>query len=283
MAQAQLQSAFERALQAKTQQAVKRRKPRRVQLQNSGTPRTRLRARQILSNLPSNVRRRNMRKTRTASKNMNLAVNRALRNNVPVSRVLISNCENTSNSNDILNSEPITIISSKNLDSNLLKSSNVSQNESINVASSNSLISTSIQTAPSHTLLDNLTIDSFSDFSQLLGTNNPGSGYTSALNVSAAPQLFSTNLSLFLILFTHIFDVFFVPQLLVTFCSTQAPSISAMKIFLYRDFLFSDFYETIQREQQVRLSSASNPSALTIDRAFELFLTSSRKLGFTYL
>ena len=42
-----------------------------------------------------------------------------------------------------------------------------------------------------------------------------------------------------------------------------------MKKFLYRDFLFSNFYETIQREQLVEHSSASNPTALTIDQAFE--------------
>ncbi len=295
MAQAQLQNAFDTLMipqaqayplqeltSALQQNAIvsrptQRKRATRAQFPNSRTSRTRLGATQTLSSSQSNVRRRNRTKTTTASrkkKNTNLAVNAVLRNNFPVSRVLISQCQNISNSNALLPSGSDNIISSNNF----------CPNEDINVASTNSLISNSVQTAPTHnTLIDNIANDLFSESNQLLVTNTPTNTSTSPSNGSAEPQVFATNLSQFLILFAHIFDVFFVPQLLLTFCSPEAPSISAMKIFLYRDFIFSDFIEAIQREQTVRLSSSSHPTPITIDQSFELFLASSRKLGFTFI
>ena len=294
MAQAQLQNAFDTLMipQAQAYQVqeltsalqqnaivsrpTQRKRATRAQFPNSRTSRTRLRATQTLSSSQSNVRRRNRTKTTTASrkKNTNLAVNAVLRNNIPVSSVLISHCQNISNSNALLPSGSDNIISSNNF----------YPNEVINVASTNSLISHSLQTAPTQTtLIDNIANDLFSESNQLLVTNTPTNTSTSSSNGSAEPQVFATNLSQFLILFAHIFDVFFVPQLLLTFCSPEAPSISAMKIFLYRDFIFSDFIETIQREQTVRLSSSSHRTPLTIDQSFELFLASSRKLGFTFI
>ena len=118
---------------------------------------------------------------------------------------------------------------------------------------------------------------------------------TAALGSSVDSQNLSvsTNISQFMCLFANIFDLIYVPNILNSFAPTQPESLSSMKIVLNRQFLFSDFSEKLHRSFQQHLQlparivssvSNENPSAsFSLDHAFDLFLESSRKLGFSFL
>ncbi len=113
---------------------------------------------------------------------------------------------------------------------------------------------------------------------QIVSSNNSATFPTSNTIVA--------DISSILMLFSNIFDVFLAPQILST-SGLISDSNSNIRIFLYRQFLFKEFHQSIRNVLASSSSSFSvnstavSSNIISLDNLLQIFLDSSRKLGIT--